>query len=92
MNLPDIAFDKLKHFFWGAVFSNPGTVAGFFTYSYVGEWAALCPLLTSFAAGAQKEIRDLRGAGTPEWADLIYTTAGGAPSAFALLLGFLTAF
>ena len=89
MNLPEIANDKLKHFFWGSVLSVPGVAAAFPLFAFIGLWACLLPFALPLGAGVKKELDDLSGKGTPEWMDLAYTVAGGAIGAAGLLIGTL---
>jgi hypothetical protein len=70
-----IASDKLGHFRVGlAIVAIGGLV-------HLPAALALC-----VCAAAGKEIWDLMGHGTPEWADFFYTLAGGAVGAGLILL------
>ena len=58
--------DKAKHFFAGLIIS---LIFSFIALPY--------GLLAATLAGAAKELYDLTGRGTPEWADFFVTVGGG---------------
>ena len=58
--------DKAKHFFAGLIIS--------FIFSFISLPVGL---LVATIAGAVKELYDLTGKGTPEWADFFVTIGGG---------------
>jgi hypothetical protein len=69
--------DKQYHLGAGAFFGVWGTFAGN-SCEFTPEKSLLCGIASAMAVGLLKEGADLCGYGTPEWADLGYTVAGGA--------------
>jgi hypothetical protein len=79
----DIAADKKAHFFLG------------FIVSVLASAAILNPIygfLFGIIFGAVKELRDMYGYGTPEWADMIYTALGSALGSIWLYITLLPNF
>ncbi len=68
MTLPQLPQDKANHFVYGAVLFVPVMLA----FGPIWAMAAVT------AAAIAKELRDMRGFGTPEFADASATIAGGA--------------
>ncbi len=71
-----IAKDKQSHFIIGLI------IALMFGHLF-GVWIGLG---VAAAAGIGKELRDMTGHGTPEWADLWFTIAGGVAGALILTM------